>query len=121
LKVVVVGLHELARLVLHLAVRELVLLRVRVFDVADRAVDLLHVRGDAFVALAADARGPLDRGAFADGGLELGAHLREVVGPDERRSRAVRAMHDGDRVGGSFTPGLSFAIAGSFHFVILPR
>jgi hypothetical protein len=37
LKVVVVGLHELARLVLHLAVSELVLLRVGVLDIADRA------------------------------------------------------------------------------------
>ena len=66
---------------------------------------LLHVGGDAFVALAAHAGRPLHRRALADLGLPLGADLRQVVGEDERGARAVGAVHDGDvAASGSFTP-----------------
>src|SRR3546814_13627450 len=56
---------EVAGGVAHHRVGHLVLQRVGQFDVADRAVDLLHVRRPALVALAADAVGPLQRLAFA--------------------------------------------------------
>src|SRR3546814_18103631 len=52
------GRDEIARGVLQLRERHLVLQRVGQFDVADRAVDLLHVRRHALVALAADAVRP---------------------------------------------------------------
>jgi hypothetical protein len=91
--------RQLPVAVLHRAVRHLVLLRVRIFDVADRAL-IRWTRRDAFVALAADAFGPRDRGARANIVLPLGTALRKVVGPQERRARAIRAPHHGDRVGG---------------------
>ena len=55
-----VGSDELAGAVLHRGVREAVLQRVRLLDVADRAVRLLDRRGDARVALGAGAGRPLD-------------------------------------------------------------
>ena len=90
---------RLAVLVDQVGVGQLVLLGVGVFDVADRALRLHHVVGDAFVALGADAGRELDRRVRADLRLEVGADLREVVRPDERRARAVRAIDDGDGVG----------------------
>ena len=65
-----------------------------------RALDPLHVRRDAFVALAAHAFGPRHRGAGADLLLPFRADLRQVVGPDERRARAVRATDDRDQLVG---------------------
>src|SRR5258706_1490986 len=97
---VVVRGDELARLVLHLAVRELALLRVRVLDVTDGAVDLLHVGRHAFVALAADARGPLHRRALSHRALEFGAHLGEIVRPDEGRTGPIGAVDDRNGVAG---------------------
>ena len=57
---------RLAVLVDHLGVGQLVLLGVGVLDIADRALGLGDVVGDAFVALGADADRPLDRGVGAD-------------------------------------------------------
>ena len=71
----------------------LVLLGVGVLDVADRAVEALHVGGDALVALAADAGRPFHRGAVADLLFPLGADLGQIVGEDERGARAVGAVH----------------------------
>ena len=81
-----------------LTVGQLVLLGVGIFDVADRALRLLDVVRDALVALGADAGRPLDRRAGADLRLPLRADLREVVGEDEGRARAVRAMDHDDRL-----------------------
>ena len=53
--------------------------------------------------------------------LPFRRHLRQVVDPDVGRAGAVRAVNDGDVGVGKGQPGFSFAIAGSFHFVILPR
>ena len=50
---------RLAGLVDHVGVGELVLLGVGILDVADRALGLGDVVGDAFVALGADADRPL--------------------------------------------------------------
>ena len=77
----------------------LVLLGVGPLDVADRTLDALHVGGDAFVALAAHAGGPLHRGAGADLRLQVRADFRQVVGEQEGGARAVGAVHDGDVVG----------------------
>src|SRR5438552_3329125 len=70
---------EVARLVLHRAVGDLVLQRVNQLDVADRAGRLLHQSGDAFVALRADARRPAHRRPDADFLFEVGGDLREEV------------------------------------------
>src|SRR5690606_14537069 len=75
---------------------QLVLLGVGVFDVADRVLQLADVGGDAFVALAALAHGPLDRLAFADRGLPLGRDLGQVIGPAEGGARAVGAVDHHD-------------------------
>src|SRR5205807_1680441 len=96
---VVVRLHELALLVFHRGVAHLVFLGIRVLDVADRALDPLHVRSDALIALAAHAFRPGDRGAGANLLFPFGADLGKVIGPDEGRARAVRAAHHGDRIG----------------------
>ncbi len=80
--------------------RELVLLRVGILDVADRALGLLDVVGNALVALGADADGPLDGGRRADLGLEVAVHFGEVVREHGRGARAVRTTHDGNGLRG---------------------
>src|SRR6185437_5192199 len=75
-------------------------------DVADGALDALHVRSDALVTLAAHARGPAHRGAFADLRFPFGARLGEIVRPDERGAGAVGAVHDADRGVGEVRAGV---------------
>src|SRR5262249_53374748 len=77
---------------------ELVLLGVGVFDVADRALGLRDVVGDALVALGADAGRPFDRGVGTHVRLPFRADLREIVREDEGRAGPVRAVNDRDRV-----------------------
>src|SRR5690606_13597122 len=62
----------------------------------DAAADLLYVGGHAFVALAADAHRPRDRGALADGLLPGRADLGQVVGEVEAGARAVGTVDHGD-------------------------
>src|SRR5690606_7027409 len=69
-------------------------------DIADRTLDLLHVRGHALIALAAHAGGPLQRSAFAHLRLPVGADLGQVVGEVERGARTVGTVDDAD-----FAPG----------------
>src|SRR3954463_9109853 len=69
-----------AGLVLHRGVGEVVLERIGLLDVADRAVVLLDAGGDAVVALGAGARRPLDRLVDADVLLPL----RRVGGEEGR-------------------------------------
>ena len=64
-KALVIGLRELAALVLEQRERNAVLLGVGVFDVADCVRHLLDRRGDALVALAALADRPADRSSGA--------------------------------------------------------
>ena len=112
----------LAVLVDHLGVGQLVLLGIGIFDVADRALGLADVVGDAFVALGADADRPLDRGVGADLGLPVRADLRRgsrskmkvVPDPSERCTTTIGCA-------GSLADGLSLAIAGSFQVLISPR
>jgi hypothetical protein len=85
------------------------------FDVADRALDLLHVGSDAFIALATDAVRPLHRGAFADLALPLRADLGQVVGEVEGGARTVERWTRVILPSGSFTPGLAATMAGSFR------
>src|SRR4029079_2015854 len=102
----VVGLHENAVLVLHGGERHAVALGVRIFHVTDRALDPLDVRGDPFVALAADAFRPRNGGGAAHFRLPLVAGLRQIVGPYERGARTVRAPHDGYRLVGQLQTGV---------------
>ena len=73
----------LAGLVLHVGGREVVLQRVGLLDVADRALVLLDAGGDAVVALGAGAGRPLDRlvdaGAVLPRGRVVGEELGEAA------------------------------------------
>src|SRR6185437_190692 len=97
LEALAVGHHRAAILVDEFGIGELVLQRIGVFDIADGAGRPRRQRRDALIALAADARRPLDRGVLADLALELGAHLREIVGENEVGARAVGAVERRDR------------------------
>src|SRR5699024_9731760 len=90
------GLDPVAGRVLQRGVGHIVLQGVGQFDIADRAVDLLHVRSRAFVALAADALGPLQLGAFTDPALPLRVHLGQVVAEVEGGAGAIGAVDDAD-------------------------
>src|SRR5690606_26805333 len=92
----VVRLDEVAFAVLQLRVRQLVLVRVSVFDVTDRTLDTLHIGGNAFVTLAAYADRPFDGRTCTDFALEVSIGLRQEVGPQEGRARTVRTVNDGD-------------------------
>ncbi len=76
--------------------RDLVLECVDQLDVADGARRLLDQSGNAFVALAADADRPVDRGGHADRLLVVGRDLGKIIAPDVARARTVAAVHDGD-------------------------
>ena len=90
------GLHVLAGGVLHQCVGNLVLAGVCQFDVADRARQLLHLAGDAFIALAAQTDGPLHILPLAGAAGPCRAHGRQVVSPDVGRAAAIGAVHDQD-------------------------
>ena len=59
---------EIAGRILQQRIGHVVLHHIGIFDIADRIRDLLHVAGDALIALAADAGRPVDRLAFARAG-----------------------------------------------------
>src|SRR5215212_1962510 len=86
----------LAGLVLHRRVGEVVLERVGLLDVADRALVLLDAGGDAVVALGAGARRPLDRLVDADVLLPLRRIGGEEGREELRRARLIRAVADRD-------------------------
>src|SRR3954453_14620880 len=86
----------LAGLVLHRGVGEVVLERVGLLDVADRALVLLDACGDAVVALGAGARRPLDRLVDADVLLPLRRISGEEGREELRRARLIRAVADRD-------------------------
>src|SRR5262249_49521588 len=102
LESLVVRRYEDAILVLQQGIRHLVLLDIRVLDIAYRPLYALHEGGEALVARAARARRrrPGDGGVVADLVLPLAADLGEVVGKDESRAGAVGAVHDRDRLVG---------------------
>src|SRR6266516_5234537 len=90
--------NVLAVLVDHVGMGQLVLLGIGVFDVADRTLGLGDVVGDTFIALGADADRPLDRRVEANLRLPLRTDLGQVIGKIVGRTRAVRAMHDCNRL-----------------------
>ena len=75
---------------------QVVLLGIGIFDIADRTGDLRHIAGNAFIALGADAGGPVNGGVRTDIGLPGRADARQVGGEDEGGARTVRTMHDAD-------------------------
>src|SRR5207247_5444373 len=81
-------------------------------DVADRARGLPDGRGDTFVAPATETHGPVHRGAFTNLLRPLRTDLGEVVGPDERRARAVGPMHDDDVLVRQGDAGIDARLAG---------
>ena len=87
--------------------------------VADGAVAALHGADDAGGALRGLAA--LDRPVPAAASVQTPRRgLAQVVGEVLGGARVVRAVHRGDGLVGSVTPGLSAAISGSFQLVILP-
>ena len=60
---------------------------------------LLHVGGDAGIALAAHAVRPVDRRVGADLAGPFRVHLAEIVGEVEGGARTIGAMHGQDRGG----------------------
>ena len=101
-----VGETVLPACVDHLGIGQVVLHGVGVFDIAECADGLSCLVGNAFAALGADADRPFDRGILTDLALPLGADLGEIVGPDERGARTVRAVHDGNRGAGQLDAGI---------------
>src|SRR5262249_19953944 len=90
------GFDEVARGVLYASIVNVVLDGVDELDVAESAIDLADLTGNAFIAFGAEAYRPLHAGALADAVLPIGAHLGEVIGPDEAGARTIGAMHDHD-------------------------
>src|SRR5690606_23332205 len=89
-------LDELAVLVLQLGPGQLVLLGVSVFNVADRVLQLAHISGHAFVALATLTGRPLHSLAFANLGFPVWGNFGQVVGPAKGRARTVGAVNHHD-------------------------
>src|SRR4051794_29132964 len=85
-----------AGLVLDVRGREVVREGVRLLDIADAAVVLLHAGRDAVVALRAGARRPLDRLVDARAVLPLGRVVGEEGREELRRAGVVGAMTDRD-------------------------
>src|SRR3954453_4610628 len=112
---------EVAGLVLEVGGVELVGQRVRLLDVADRAVVLLHAGRDAVVALGAGARRPLDRLVRPGAALPL----RRVVVQERReqlgRPRLVRAVADGDRLARELHAGVRLGDRGVVPVLDLPE
>ena len=83
---------------------------------------LLHQTGNAFVALAAEAHGPVHRRALAHFVLPVVAGLGKEIGPDVGGAAAIGAMHDDDIGAGKLDALIRASqFPGSFHLVIVPR
>src|SRR5262249_42682110 len=91
------GLQFRAITIDQLGVDQLVLQRIGVFDIADRAGRPRCQRRDAFISLAAETYWPFDRGALADLVLPFWAYLREIVSKDEGSPGPVRTVYHGNR------------------------
>src|SRR5262249_597292 len=114
-------LHPVARRVLDLRITHFGLNGIAQLDIANRIGCLFYESGYSGISAAIDAfHWPSHLGVRADLALPNGAHLGKVV-----------CEHKFVRLGslrctwiisspGSFTPGLSLAIAASFHFLIDP-
>ena len=72
--------------------------RVDELHVADSALHLADHACDAFVAFAAEADGPFDRGSLPRPALPVATDLRQIVGEDVRSTAAVRTVNDHDRL-----------------------
>src|SRR4051812_37499388 len=74
----------------------MILLRVSELHVADRSGRLLHLSGNAFIALTAESNGPLDLLAFAEGPCPRRTHRTQVIAEDVSSAASVRAVDDED-------------------------
>src|SRR6185369_8599129 len=90
--------YPAAGLVLQGSKRELVLECVCQLDIPYGVLCGLDLPCNPFVALAAEADRPLDRGALADFLRPFAVHTRKVIGEDAGRAAAVGAMDDHDRL-----------------------
>src|SRR5262249_53330188 len=86
-----IGLDGVAFLVFYEPILDVVFHGINELDVADAARGGLDAAGDAFVALSAFARGPVDRGGHAHLGLPLRANLGKVIDPDIGGAAAIGA------------------------------
>ena len=93
------GGDKVTRLVFNGGKGNFVLYREAVLDIANRALGLLNLGGDALIALSANEAaglGPLHALALANGRLKLGGNSRHVLGEDGGGAAPVRAVHKGD-------------------------
>src|SRR5262249_20666128 len=100
--------HDLTVLVHHLGIGEFVLFGIGVLGIANRALGLGGVVGNALVALGAEPTRPLDRVVGSNLGLPVGADLGQIIGEIVGRARAVRAMHEGNRLVGQLGIWIEF-------------
>jgi hypothetical protein len=108
----IVGATVLPSLLIHFGVGQLVLLRVSIFDIANRTLGLTYVVGNAFVALGTDTDRPLHRRIGPDLGFPVGTDLLQIVCEVERGAGAVRAVNNRNRLRRQFCLGVQLGDRG---------
>src|SRR6185312_16718072 len=98
--------------VAHERHREVVLVGVGEFDVANGARTLFDESGDAFAAFAAQADRPVDRYPAPHFGLPLPAHRRQIGGEDRGGAAALGTVGDEHRLVGQLHAGIGLGDTG---------
>src|ERR1700719_4879967 len=88
-----IRLDKLSRGILDLAIRHFVLYRVDELNVTKSVWRLFDQTSNTLVALAAEAHGPVHRGALAHFVFPFIADLGQIIRPDIRCAAAVRAVY----------------------------
>ena len=88
--------NEITVAVLHQRIGHFILQCVGIFHVANRSVEALNVGGDPFIALAAYAGWPGDRGAFTHFFFPFRADFGQIVHPYKGRAGTVRTVDYGN-------------------------
>ena len=99
----------------------LVLQRIGILDIANGTRRARDQRRDALIALAAEPYRPFDRGILADLVLPFRAHLREIVGEDERCPGTVGTVDYRDACVGQLQAGIEFGDRGIIPLGDLPQ
>src|SRR5882762_10626255 len=93
------GLHENARGIFHVAVRDFIRFGVSQFHVTDRVRSILDGSSNAFAALATETHGPDHGATFTHLRFPLIADLGKIIGPAKSCATALGTVHDHDIVG----------------------
>lgn len=102
-------------------VRQVVLLRVSIFNITNCTRQTLNERGDTVVTFTAQTDLPFYGRASTNVVFPLFVHFRQVAGEDEGSPEPSARRTTAMFCEGSFRPGFSLAMASSSHFLILPR